>query len=208
MYSDDDLLPLSGLQYLAYCKRQWALIHLEQLWEDSADTIRGDYFHERVDAVGYTCTDGVYAERRVRLVSYELGIYGVADIVEFSGKGSSLSATPVEYKVGRPKHKEGDRLQVAAQALCLEEMYKVAVNKGYLFYGETRRRESVVLEKSLRDRVKQAVLQMHELFERRETPKPVLSTRCKRCSLADVCIPQTFSKDAHLYWENMGEGWS
>ena len=108
-------------------------------------------------------------------------------------KESEGSTTPTGYK---------------PDVYCLEEMYKVAVNKGYLFYGETRRRESVVLEKSLRDRVKQMVLQMHELFERRETPKPVLSTRCKRCSLAGVCVPQTFTKDARLYWENMGEGWS
>ena len=139
MYGDDELLALSGLQHLAYCERQWALIHLEQIWEDSADTLRGDYFHERVDAAGYSCSDDIKAERGVRLVNRRLGIYGIADIVERSTGDAGLLVRPVEYKVGRPKVEDWDCVQVTAQALCLEEMLGVSIAEGTLFYATAKR---------------------------------------------------------------------
>ena len=117
VYSEDELLALSGLQHIAYCERQWALIHVEQTWNENVDTLRGEFFHERVDTKGYSCTRGVRAERRVRLVSKKLGIYGVADIVEYGGGGDPASIVPVEYKVGRPKLEDWDRIQLAAEAM-------------------------------------------------------------------------------------------
>lgn len=206
MYSDDELLPLSGLQHLAYCERQYALIHLEQSWEENVDTIRGEYFHERVDTVGYTSANGVRAEHRVRLVSHELGLYGMADIVEFSENDGIASVTPVEYKVGRPKRKGWDRLQVAAQALCLEEMYGVAIKTGFLFYGETKRREQVCVDDKLRNRVLDSSRRMHEIFENRILPKTVVESRCRRCSLVDICMPGAIQMDVHVYWEGAKEG--
>ena len=206
MYSDDDLLPLSGLQHLAYCERQYALIHLEQSWEESVDTLRGEFFHERVDAVGYTLADGVRAERRVRLTSYELGLYGLADIVEFSESANKTFAAPVEYKVGRPKRKSWDRVQVAAQAMCLEEMYGLIVDDAFLFYGATRRRERVRIDEKLRKNVIDLAQRMHEIFDSRLLPRTVTANRCGRCSLVDTCMPRAIEMDVQQYWEEMEEG--
>ena len=205
MYSDDELLPLSGLQHLAYCERQYALIHLEQSWEESVDTLRGEFFHERVDTVGYTSANGVRAERCVRLTSYEFGLYGVADIVEFSKSAGSAIVVPVEYKAGKPKRKSWDRLQVAAQALCLEEMYDVTVSVGFLFYGETRRRERVRIDDKLRNRVVDSSRRMHQIFDSRVLLTVVVESRCRRCSLVDVCMPGAIQLDARLYWKNARE---
>ena len=205
MYGEDDLLALSGLQHLAFCERQWALIHVEQVWQESAGTLSGEFFHERVDARGYSCVRGVRAERRVRVVSRELGIYGVADIVEFGNGGNPAVVKPVEYKVGRPKVEDWDRVQLAAQALCLEEMYGVPILEGALFYGETRRRERVVLDSKLRDRVVALSRRMHDLFDRGETPSAELSDRCRRCSLADPCLPEVDDRGVRSYWMGFGE---
>lgn len=205
MYSDGELLPLSGLQHIAYCERQYALIHVEQAWEESVDTLRGEYFHERVDTVGYSSADGVRAERRVRLVSHELGLYGVADIVEFYRDTDGLHAVPVEYKVGKPKRKSWDRLQACAQAMCLEEMYELSINEAYLFYGETRRRERVRIDKKMREQVRNLSRRMHEVFDSEVLPVDVIESRCKRCSLADVCMPKAIRLDVSLYWQRVRE---
>lgn len=205
MYADDELLALSGLQHLAYCERQWALIHLEQIWADSADTLRGDFFHERVDAVGYACSDGVRAERGVRIVHRELGIYGVADIVESGVGDAEVFVRPVEYKVGKPKVENWDRLQVAAQALCLEEMHGVEIREGALFYGETRRRERVEVTSKLRKEVAALAKRMHVLFESRITPHACMSSKCRRCSLADECMPELGGLSVSGYWNRLGE---
>ncbi|MEG0016886.1 MAG: CRISPR-associated protein Cas4 [Raoultibacter sp.] len=200
MYDDGDLLALSGLQHLAYCERQWALIHIEQQWADSFDTVRGDLFHERVHTEGYTAVRGVRAERGVRLASRRLGIAGVADIVEFSSGGDCLTVRPVEYKVGKAKIEDWDRFQVCAQALCLEEMYGCTVGEGALFYGETRRREAVLLDGSLKSEVERLSMRMHELFDAQRTPRAVKGAKCRRCSLADICLPEISEHDAVSYW--------
>lgn len=199
MYSDDRLLALSGLQHIAYCPRQWALIHLEQIWTDNLDTVRGELFHERVDLAGYSSGRGVRSERAVRLVSRRLGIYGVADVVEYGRDGS---VTPVEYKVGKPKVEDWDRLQVTAQAMCLEEMEGVHVAVGALFYGETRRRECLAIDETLRGRVEQLASKMHGLFDSGKTPRAVASQKCRRCSLKDDCAPETTGLDAQVYWRD------
>lgn len=205
MYSDDDLLPLSGLQHMAFCERQWALINVEGLWEESADTLRGKFFHERVDISGYSCRRGVRAERSVRLVSYRLGIDGMADIAEYRA-GDEPALMPVEYKVGRPKVEGWDRLQVCAQALCLEEMEGSRIDAGALFYGETRRRETVEITEELRKRVSNLAQRMHELFESGLTPRGEKSRRCRRCSLQNECLPMACSHSASKYWESFDLG--
>ena len=203
MYSDEDLLPLSGLQHMAFCERQWALIHVEGLWEESSDTLRGRFFHERVDTSGYSCRAGVRAERNVRLVSHCLGIYGVADIVEYHPEGDS-PVMPVEYKVGKPKVEDWDRLQVCAQALCLEEMEGARIDAGALFYGETRRRENVEITRELRERVASLAQRMHELFARGVTPRGENSGKCKRCSLQNECLPRIIGRRVDNYWKEFG----
>lgn len=201
MYDEDDLLALSGLQHIAYCERQWALIHIEGQWADSYDTVRGDLFHERVHTVGYTADRGVRAVRGMRVASRRLGIAGVADIVEFSQEGSAArSICPVEYKVGKPKVEDWDRLQVCAQALCLEEMFSCSIRAGALFYGETRRRERFELDEPLRLRVKELAERMRGLFEAGQTPLAEEGPKCRRCSLADICLPEALGRDVDAYW--------
>ena len=197
MYRDDELLALSGLQHIAYCERQWALIHLEQIWSESRDTVRGELFHDRVDLPGYTNVQGVRSERGQRLASFRLGLYGVADVVEYHGDGTILL---VEYKVGKPKVEDWDRLQLAAQALCLEEMEGVRIAAGALFYGETRRRESVQISDQLRERVVRLAGRMHELYALGVTPREALGSKCRRCSLKDDCAPEALALDARSYW--------
>lgn len=204
MYGEDDLLALSGLQHMAYCERQWALIHVEQSWVENADTLRGEFFHERVDTKGYSCSHGVRAERRVHLVSNELGIYGVADIVEYGGGGDPASIVPVEYKVGRPKVENWDRIQLAAQAMCLSEASGHPIKAGAIFYGETRRREPVAINQKLRDEVTELASRMHELFELGKTPPAILSGKCRRCSLKEDCMPEASDSVAE-HWAEHGE---
>lgn len=204
-YQDDELLALSGLQHLAYCERQWALIHLEQIWEDSADTLRGDYFHERVDAAGYSCSNDIRTERGVRLVNRRLGIYGIADIVERGAGDTGCFVRPVEYKVGKPKVEDWDCVQVTAQALCLEEMLGVAIEEGALFYGETRRRERVAITQELRDRVESLATRMHELFSLSITPRAEKGMKCRHCSLVNDCMPEVSDLTVRDYWTQNGE---
>lgn len=201
MYDEDDLLALSGLQHIAYCERQWALIHIEGQWADSYDTVRGDLFHERAHTEGYSTSRGVKAVRSMCVVSRTLGIAGVADIVEFSNEEPpSCAACPVEYKVGKPKIEDWDRLQVCAQAICLEEMLDCRINEGALFYGETRRRERVVLDEDVRSRVEALARRMHALFNSGSTPLGQKGSKCRRCSLVDICLPETFGRDVSTYW--------
>lgn len=204
-YGDDDLLALSGLQHLAYCERQWALIHLEQIWTDNADTLRGDFFHERVDTKGYTHVADVRAVREVRLVSRKLGLYGIADIVEYDWENADRPLRPIEYKAGKPKVEDWDRVQLAAQAMCLEEMYGAAISRAALFYGRTRRRDWVDIDEDLRLRVAVLAERAHELASDARTPKVVASSRCKRCSLADECVPNVLDKSVKAYWKRQGE---
>ena len=204
-YGDDDLLALSGLQHLAYCERQWALIHLEQIWTDSEDTLRGDYFHERVDTGGYVHTGDARAERSVRLVNRTLGLYGVADIVEYDRRATNRPLWPVEYKVGRPKVEEWDRVQLVAQVLCLEEMYEVSIERAALFYGKTRRRDWVEVDDDLRGRVTELARRAHELASQAQTPTAIASARCRHCSLVDDCAPYALNKSVNAYWKRLGE---
>lgn len=211
MYSDEELLMLSGLQHLSFCERQWALIHLEQNWTDSYDTARGDIFHERVHLEGFSSSKGVVSIRSMMLTSYKLGLSGIADIVEFTKeekgavlyKGVPHNIFPVEYKVGNPKKENWDRIQVCAQAICLEEMFDCSIAEGFLFYGKTRRRESIDLDSSLRQLVVDCASRMHFLFEKRETPKAARDNRCKRCSLQDICLPRSSERSPKLYWKNI-----
>jgi len=204
-YGDDDLLTLSGLQHLAYCERQWALIHLEQIWSDSADTLRGDIFHERVDTMGYMHAADVRSVRAVRLISRRLGLYGVADIVEYDRGDANRPLRPVEYKVGKPKVEDWDRVQLAAQVMCLEEMYEVVIKRAALFYGKTRRRDWVDIDDDLRLRVTTLAERAHELNADARMPKALASPRCKRCSLFDDCVPNALDRSVKTYWERQGE---
>lgn len=193
-YKDDDLLPLSGIQHLAFCERQWALIHVENQWVENARTAKGRNLHQRVDDQYFTETRGeVKTVRSVPLVSKALGLYGVADVIELEkvpDESDGVRYSIVEYKRGKPKPDDRDEVQLCAQAICLEEMLSITLVYGYLYYGETKHRHRVELNDPLRIRVRELAARMHALFAKGETPPPIKDRRCKNCSLADICVPK------------------
>jgi CRISPR-associated exonuclease Cas4 len=194
-YSEDDLLPISALQHLIFCERQCALIHVEQAWDENRFTAEGRIMHERVHEVGEESRGNVRVARGVSLRSLRLGLIGKADVVEFhwveQGKWRPF---PVEHKRGKPKPEDSDKVQLCAQALCLEVMLGAEVPSGALFYGRTRHRLDVAFDDALRDETEKAAGKLHELIGSGKTPKPVYAKKCKSCSLMDRCLPQVFRK--------------
>ncbi|WKZ38395.1 MAG: CRISPR-associated protein Cas4 [Anaerolineales bacterium] len=198
-YTQDDLLPLSGIQHFLFCRRQWALIHIEQQWKENALTAEGRIMHKRVDDPFFTETrNGVITARSVPVASYRLGLSGVCDVVEFTPSPDGIKLpnrdelylpAPVEYKRGKPKREPVDEAQLCAQAMCLEEMLSTGIPRGYLYYGQTRRREEVELTPQLRTLVKEISEEMHNYFRRGYTPKVKTHKGCRSCSLADICLP-------------------
>lgn len=203
-YAPEDLLPLSGIQHFLFCRRQWALIHVEQQWKENALTAEGRIMHKRVDDPFFTETrNGVVTARSVPVASYRLGLSGVCDVVEFTASPDGVRlpnrdglylAAPVEYKRGKEKHDHSDETQLCAQALCLEEMLSLTIPKGYLYYGEIRRRVEIELTAELRRLVKEMSDEMHNYFSRGYTPKVKTSKACRSCSLADICLPKLQEK--------------
>lgn len=198
-YTSDELLPLSGIQHFLFCRRQWALIHVERQWQENALTAEGRIMHKRADDPFFTeSRNGVIIARSVPIASYQLGLSGVCDVVEFteSPEGIALPkreglflAAPVEYKRGKPKREPTDEAQLCAQAICLEEMLSVAIPFGYLYYGETRHRVQVELTAELRELVRRMAEEMHGYFQRGYTPRVKPFKGCRSCSLADICLP-------------------
>src|SRR4051812_31991395 len=190
----DDLLPLSALQHLVFCERQFALIHVEQLWAENALTISGRQLHERADLPGQSQGASVRVARALPLRSDRLRLSGKADVVEFHRERAADGAElwrpfPVESKRGRPRPGGADEVQLGAQAICLEEMLGVAVPRGALFYGTPRRRKPVEFTPQLRDRVEAAARRCPELLDARTTPRVTRARKCDRCSLLDLCLP-------------------
>ncbi len=194
--SGDDALPISGLQHLAFCPRQWALIHLEQVWAENVRTAEGRLLHERADLPGESRRAGVRTVRGMWLRSERLRLTGRADIVEFRP-----AAYPVEYKRGKSKPTDCDTVQLCAQALCLEEMLSASVPQGAIFYGSPRRRLEVDFTPELRSRTEDLAALMHRLYSRRETPPAQPGSYCRSCSLVDVCLPgATAQREGAARW--------
>jgi len=201
MYSDDDLLMLSGIQHFAFCERQWALIHVEQQWAENVKTTEGHHLHERVDDPFNSDKRGdTLTFRSFPLISRELGFTGRSDVVELkrrvqdgveiTGYQGKWVLHPVEYKRGKQKPDDCDIVQVCAQAMCLEEMYNTKIDSGSLYYAEVRRRTIIDFDDQVKKRVIQLSERMHELFDSGKTPSPVYKSYCKSCSLIDICLPQ------------------
>lgn len=203
-YKEEEFLMLSGLQHYVFCKRQWALIHIEKQWCENFLTTDGNIFHEKAhESTSFEKRKNTLISRGMPIRSFELGISGTCDIVEFesSKKGIELygregyyTVYPVEYKRGKIKKDEYDKLQVVAQALCLEEMLCCTIDKGYLYYGEIRKRVEVSIDIEIKEKAKQLILEMHELFDKGYTPKVKPSKACKSCSLENICLPKLMSK--------------
>lgn len=206
MYLEKDFLALSGIQHFSFCERQWALIHIEQQWNENLLTVLGDLVHKRAhdEAIRERRGDTLVV-RGLGVHSFKLGLTGKCDVVEFredengfplQGEEGMWRAIPVEYKRGKSKQYDADRLQLCAQAICLEEMFCCEIKTGYLYYNETHSRERVELDSSLRATVQEISAKMHELFSRRWTPAAMKKQACRSCSLEALCVPQTVKKES------------
>ena len=214
MAETDDLLALSGIQHFLFCRRQWALIHIEKQWKDNYLTIEGNLLHEKVDDPFFTeSRSGVIISRSVPIRSNALGIIGVCDMVEFEpspegiplpGREGLFQPVPVEYKRGEAKEGTFDEAQLCAQAMCLEEMLSTTIDMGYIYYGKTRRRIAVSFTEELRQTVKQAATEMQQHYQRHYTPKVKPKKACKSCSMLDLCLPyvQNASQSVEDYIKN------
>lgn len=194
-------IPLSALQHAAYCLRQAALIHLERLWEENRFTAEGHVLHVGVDKPGSRRVRGVRRVNSLQIASARLGIAGVADVVEFTADGAGGEvAFPVEYKRGKPKLHRADDIQLCAQGLCLEDMLGRPVPAGALYYAETRRRVDVPFDPDLRELTLSTIAALTEVFASGRTPPPTPhKSRCKACSLSELCRPDAVRRSA-LAW--------
>lgn len=208
-YGDDELLALSGIQHFAFCRRQWALIHIDGVWKENFLTVQGDLLHEKAHNGDIRETRKVkFVSRAMPVLSRTLGFGGQCDVVEFyadadgvcvRGREGRYSPYPVEYKRGKPKDDDTDALQLAAQAMCLEEMLSCHIFEGAVYYGEIRRRQTMEITSQLRERVADAAREMHELYRRGYVPKVKPHKGCRACSLADICMPVLSERSARRY---------
>lgn len=192
----DDPIMISALEHYSYCPRQCALIHVEQAFADNVHTKRGNAVHERVDKPGYETSPGIRVERALPLRCERLGLVGKADVVEFHPGGVPY---PVEYKHGRKREAKHDELQLAAQALCLEEMTGERVEFGAIYHHSSRRRREVRITEALRRQVEETVLAIRKLVRSGTLPPAVNDARCKECSLKELCQPEAMAASAKLH---------
>lgn len=197
---DEEFLMISGIQHFIFCRRQWALIHVEQQWSDNLRTIEGEIIHEK-------CHDETFVEKRkdllicrgMRIFSKKLNVSGQCDVVEFRkssdgtvlfGRDGLWQPYPIEYKRGKPKEDMSDILQLCTQAICLEEMLCCDIPEGYLYYDEIHRREKVEITDELRQEVLKMFEEMNSYLNRGYTPKAKYNKKCRNCSMKDLCLPK------------------
>lgn len=204
-YNDEEnYLMLSGIQHFQFCRRQWALIHIEQQWEENVRTIEGQHLHHKADQPFIREKRGnKLIVRAMPVKSNDLKITGICDVVEFvqdndgveiNGVEGKYIAYPIEYKRGRPKKNDPDILQLTAQAMCLEEMLLCDINKGYMFYNEIKHRVEVPITIEKKNKVKIIVTEMHDYYARQYTPKVKTRSFCNSCSLQNICLPNLMNK--------------
>ncbi len=200
VYEEEDYLQISGIQHFLFCRRQWALIHVENQWAENYHTADGHILHKHVhDAEYHTRRKNILTIRGMRIHSSGLGISGECDVVEFQKQEEGISLSgyegfwmpyPIEYKRGKKKEGLFDVAQLCAQAMCLEEMLCCTINEGALYYFEARHREVVAFTEDLRSTVKEAFGEMHEYMRRGYTPKVKKMKSCRSCSLNNICVPE------------------
>lgn len=205
-YDPSEFLMLSGIQHFQFCERQWALIHIEQEWEENVLTIEGSHLHEKAD-------DPFIREKRKDILkvralpvhSTKIGLTGICDVVEFhadvngvslQGEEGTYLPIPVEYKRGKPKRNQSDILQLVAQAICLEDMLYCPVPIGSLYYHEIRRRVDIEITEELKNQVRNTAKRMHDYYKRRHTPRVKTGKHCQSCSLRHICLPELLTKES------------
>lgn len=208
IYTEDEMLMLSGIQHYVFCPRQWAMIHIEQQWEENRLTTEGMLLHQHVDDPMYRQKNrNIITLRRVAIASKVLGLNGFSDAIELLPADNYIqnsirhpkyqgnwSPVPIEYKRGKEKPDRRDEVQVAAQALCLEEMYNIHIPNGALYYGEEHARKMVVLNEELRTFTQYCANQMHKIYQTGITPKAEYKSHCRSCSIKDICMPKLPSR--------------
>jgi CRISPR-associated exonuclease Cas4 len=197
MFTEDDFIQLSALQHYVFCPRQCALIHVEDVWHGNVFTVRGDILHEKVDTDTYETRGTLKTVRGLRIHSTRLGIVGRADVVEFrksTNADGSPDVMPVEFKAGQPKENVSDKVQLCAQALCLEEMMNTQVKRGAFFYGKIRRRVQVEIDDGLRKQTEEIIAAVHEIVSQKKVPAARYEKKCRNCSLADICMPKAMNE--------------
>ena len=215
IYAEEDFLQLSGLQHFRFCRRQWALIHIENQWHENYFTVDGSLMHENAhDGEKRESRGDLLILRGLPVFSRTLGISGQCDVVEFRRDPGGVflrerdglwKPFPVEYKRGKPKEHSADELQLCAQAMCLEEMLCCDIPQGALFYGEPRRRTAVDFTPELRKDVRECLTEMHQLYERGYTPKVKPGSMCRACSLKDLCLPSLTRRRSVAEYLNAGK---
>ena len=199
-YEESDFLQLSGIQHFRFCRRQWALIHIENQWAENSRTVGGEIMHQRAHDSGLRERRGdLLITRDMRIASPTLGVSGACDVVEFrradtgcmlAGQQGCFQPYPVEYKHGSPREDTANELQLCGQAMCLEEMLCCDIPRGALYFGEIRRRAEVEFTPELRQEVQDCLREMHELYRRGHTPKVKPTKSCNACSLKEICLPK------------------
>ena len=206
VYNEEDFLMLSGLQHFLFCRRQWALIHIEQEWEENVLTLEGNALHEKADNphIREKRGDTIYV-RALPVHSSELGINGVCDMVEFTqceggitlpGEKGTFAVKPVEYKRGKPKTHDADIVQLVAQVMCLEEMLQTTIDEAAIYYHEVKRRTTVIMTDEWRKKVITMTHEMHNYYTRRYTPRVKTGKHCTSCSLRHICLPEVMEKES------------
>lgn len=199
IYTEDEYLMLSGIQHFYFCKKQWALIHISQEWKENADTMMGTVIHKKTDEPHIKeKRKGIFYSRAIPVASSKLGLTGILDTVEFISDPGGIEIAKrrgkwkpyiVEYKKGKKKSDNRDIVQLVAQVICLEEKYHCKIEHSYLYYHSTKKREKVEISQELKDEVYSLCLQMHKLYKNRKLPAAEYSSKCNKCSLYDVCMP-------------------
>lgn len=207
-YNEDDYLMLSGLQHFFFCKRQWALIHVEQQWAENQATMEGNYLHEKADNPYIIETrNNMFIERAVPISSRELGVSGIIDVLEYiqdecgikvANKEGLWRPNIVEYKRGKSKKDNRDIVQLTAQVMCLEEMLECKIESSDLYYNEVNRRTKVKITDELREITKAVALEMHRIYKEGITPLAESYKNCTLCSLYDLCMPRMTKKKSNV----------
>lgn len=200
-----DFIPISALQHYLYCPRQCALIHLDRAWEENVFTAQGRLMHENAHTAGTESRKNIRTTTALMLCSKRLGISGVADVVEFHRTNGHWQPYPVEYKRGRPKKSDADRVQLCAQAMCLEEMRQTTITEGALYYGQTHRRETVLFDRQLRELTERTIADVHALLSQTKRSPPANDKRCRDCSLKNDCMPELAGDPSQHYLQTLLE---
>jgi len=193
-FPEEDFIMISALQHYVYCPRQCALIHVEDAWSENLYTVRGNILHEKVDTDTYETRGTLKTIRGLRIHSFKYGIVGRCDVVEFRKGKTDEEVIPVEFKSGKPKENISDKVQLCAQALCLEEMLNIKITKGAFFYGKIRRRNIVDIDDELRSQTENIIASVREIVSKKIVPTAVYEAKCRNCSLQSICQPKAMNK--------------